>query len=70
MITLNVKVMPADDWSRPLLKNIENGNIYADVSCDLVESGFNIPGDWHTTTADWGEPISRIREEITFQLVK
>lgn len=65
---LLVREVPADQWSRPRLQNVENGRLYADVSCHGEPRGFNLPGDWHTTTRD-GEPDCPLREGVRLHLV-
>ena len=72
MITLNVKQLPDDFWSRPRLENAKTGCIYADVSCGDARyqpRKYNIPGDWHTTTQD-GEPEYPLKADIHFEIVK
>jgi len=69
---LLVKRLEDDFWSRPRLKNIDNGRIYADVSCGderYQPRKYNISGDWHSTSKD-GEPDCPLREDITFYLQK
>lgn len=58
-----------DDWSRCLIKT-ERGTTLCDISCTDAEKIKADPslGDWHTVTSDWGEPISRIKSDITIEI--
>lgn len=62
MREVKVKKISDDGWSRPRLKNIETGAVYADTNLG------DYPPSWHTTTRD-GEPIAPIREGIKFVIV-
>ena len=58
---VRVEDLGNDEWSRPQLRNIETGAIYVDINCGDGEP------DWHTTT-DEGEPQSRIRKDVIFEI--
>lgn len=52
-----------DEWSRPTLKTVKSGQILVDINL-----GEGTP-DWYTTTSD-GEPLSRIKKDIVFEIVE
>ena len=59
-----------DEWSRVLVKT-RRGTVLCDVSCrtkEQVEQNADL-SDWHTVTADYGEPISSVSHEIKVVLV-
>jgi len=72
MITIPVKEMSQDYWSRPRVKT-EKGIILVDVSCGTSVSTRNgIRGDWNTVLdndEDDGEPLGSIKESIELVLI-
>ncbi len=59
---IQVTALGADEWSRPMLRNVQNGQIYVDIGL-----GDGVP-DWHTVT-DEGEPLARLRKDIVFEII-
>lgn len=54
-----------DDWSRALIKTAK-GTTLCDTNCHTLDALIAEPdlGDWHTITADWGEPLSPVLIEV------
>lgn len=60
---IQVESLGSDEWSRPVLRNAQTGQIYVDIGL-----GAGVP-DWHTVT-DEGEPLARLRKDIVFEIVE
>lgn len=61
-VLVQVRSLGNDEWSRPQLQNVKSGRIYADINL-----GVGRP-DWHVLTTE-GEPLTRIRPNVVFEIV-